>query len=268
LKLTTCLFLFFSCALSATDYRPWTKVDVQLYPRIDYTFQHYDKINSSSGSRHRSSNDHILGFGLYGNYIEYSLELEGSLARTRDLPCGLNHFKLTGKYQAANDIIGDSLSVTIGGSLIAASRDAVEDYGLFHHSKCEGELFASIGKEVSCYDQWISRWWIVGGIGFGERGSTWMFSQCSWEKNVSFYWQWRLFANLLWGFGGNSINFDRSFKGYGRIRHRSVDIGTGLYLPTLCRGDYSIEFIQRVWARNYPEGAQIVQMSYIYPFGL
>ena len=216
----------------------------------------------------RAGNDHILGVGIYACYSYYSLELEGRLARTRYLPCGLDHFKLTGKYQYANDIIDDFLSVTFGGSVIAASRDAVEEYGLFHHAKMEGEVFVSIGKERPCLSNWVSRWWSVLGIGVGEKGSPWVFSQIAWEKHVWYQWQWKVFADILFGLGNESIDFSRQFKGYGLIRHRSVDVGTGVYYPTFCRGDFSFEFKQRVWAYNFPSSASIFQISYIYPFGL
>ncbi len=261
-------FTIFIAQLQATDYKPWTKVDLELYPRIEYIYQHYDKIQSSEGSLHRTGNDHILGAGLYGCFSSYSLELEGAVARTNDLNCGLDFFKLTGKYQYLDDIVGDSLSVTFGASLIAASRDAVEQYGLFHHSKLEGELFLSVGKECSWESEWSSRWWLVGGIGEGGRGSPWTFAQIAWEKNVEFAWQWRLFADLLWGLGNRGINFNQHFHGYGPIKHRSVDVGTAACFSTFCYGDFFLELKQRVWAYNFPSSAQIIQLSYVYPFGL
>lgn len=266
-RLLTFFTLFFAQVV-ATDYQPWTKVDLELYPRIEYIYQHYNKIQSSLGSLYRTGNDHILGVGLYGCFSNYSLELEGAIARTRDLNCGLDQFKLTGKYQYLNDIVGDCISMTLGASLIAASRDAVEQYGLFHHAKLEGELFVSVGEERTCLNKWASRWWAVGGIGLGERGSPWTFAQIAWEKNVLFTWHWRLFADLLWGFGSRGIDFSRQFHGYGSIKHRSIDVGTGAYFSTLCQGDFFIEFKQRVWAHNYPSCAQIIELRYIYPFGL
>lgn len=267
MKLITAFLLLFS-TLSATDYKPWTKVDFELYPRVDYIYQHYDNVHGSNGSLNEAGNDHILGLGFYGCYSNYSVELEGRLAHTRHLPCGLDHFKLTGKYQYLNDIIGDCMSVTLGGSIIAASRDAVEEYGLFHHAKMEGEIFVSIGKERPCLSNWVSRWWTMLGIGVGEKGSPWVFSQLAWEKNVWYHWQWRVFTELLFGLGNESIDFDHQFKGYGLIRHRSVDVGTAIYYPTFCRGDFYFEFKQRVWAYNFPSCASIFQFSYIYPIGL
>lgn len=268
MKLLYAFLVFIASAATATDYQPWTKVDLELYPRADYIYQHYDKVHGSNGSLNQSGNDHVLGVGIYGCFAAYSLELEGRLARTRHLPCGLDHFKLTGKYQIFNDIIGDPLSLTVGGSFIAASRDAVEEYGLFHHAKIEGEVFVSFGKERSCLSNWVSHWWAMFGIGVGERGCPWLFSQIAWEKNVCYEWQWRVFTDLLFGLGNEAIDFSEQFEGYGLIRHRSVDVGTGIYYPIFCRGDLYLEFKQRVWAYNFPSCAQIFQIRYVYPFGL
>lgn len=268
MKLISVFLVLLTTVATATDYQPWTKVDLQLYPRVDYIYQHYNKVKGSNGSLNRSGNDHILGFGMYACYSFYSLEFEGRLAHTRDLPCGLDHFKLTGKYQLWNDIVGDPLSVAVGGSVIAASRDAVEEYGLFHHAKLEGEVFVSLGRECSDLSNWLSRWWAMAGIGVGDRGSPWIFSQIAWEKKIFYEWQWRVFADLLFGLGNKAIDFSRQFQGYGLIRHRSVDLGAGIYCSSFCRGDFYLEFKQRVWAYNFPSYAQIFQVCYIYPFGL
>lgn len=254
--------------LAATDYMPWTRVDLELYPSVDYTYQHYDCIQSTSKSRSRAGNDHLIGLGVYACYLSYSAELEAILAHTRDLPFGLDQFKLTAKYQMLDDIIGDCISATFGGSLIGATRDAVEDYGLFHHGKLEGELFLTIGQEQSYKQFWLTHWWAMGGVGVGEKGSPWLFSQIAWERNYYNRWEWRLFADILWGLGGNSLNLYKSFHGYGSIKHRSIDLGTRITKLTNYCGHYHFEFTQRVWARNYPEYSSIFQLRYIYPFGL
>src|SRR5690554_799617 len=106
----------------STEFMPWTEVDFLLYPRFDYLYQHYNKVNSSSDSKHRNAHDHFYTLGISGSYSPWSAEVEATTANTRHRHFGLDNFRLTGRYQWMNDIIGDFASVAFGASYIKATK--------------------------------------------------------------------------------------------------------------------------------------------------
>ncbi|MFQ5729509.1 MAG: hypothetical protein ACE5GN_04020 [Waddliaceae bacterium] len=261
--------LFISQAnLPGTEWMPWTEKDLELYPKVDYLYQHYNTIHSSSGSKHRTADDHFFSLGLSGSYTSWSAELETVFADTRHRSFGFDNFKLTGRYQWYNDIVGDPVSVTTGITLIKASKVALKDLSSFHHGRNEAEAYVSIGKENSCLDCWISRGWAVLGIGVADHGSPWLRSRLAWEKNFQRTTHLRLFLNALYGLGGNSLALTKAFGGYGSISHRSIDIGSCLSKVTDCWGAFRLQYSYRVYARNFPKCTSLLQISYLYPFGL
>lgn len=261
--------ILFQLSLHATELMPWTERDLELYPRFDYLVQHYDKIHSTSGSKRRTAYDHFFTLGLSGSYSAWSAEVETTLANTRHRSLGFDNLKLTGRYQWYNDILGDdTISITPGITLSKASKVALKDLSSFHHGRNSAEAHLSIGKEMPCLDTWSSRGWGVLGIGVGDHGSPWLRSHLAWEKHFVPSMRWRVFCHALYGLGGNSLSFENGFSGYGSISHRSVDVGTSLQKATDCWGTFHLEYSRRVYACNFPQSADLVKISYIYPFGL
>ncbi|NGX42519.1 MAG: hypothetical protein K940chlam7_00799 [Chlamydiae bacterium] len=254
-------------ALSGTELMPWTERDLELYPRLDYLFQHYNSVHTSSGSRHHSSDDHFGTVGLSASYGSWSAELEAIFANTRHRSFGFDNFKVTGRYQWFNDVVGDFVSITTGITLIKASSVALDDLSSFHHGRNEAELHVSVGKEISCLDYWASRGWGVIAVGVADHGSPWLRGQLAWEKNFQRTTHLRLFVNALYGLGGDSLSI-KSFDGYGSISHRSLDIGARISKTTDCWGIFRLEYAHRVYARYFPKCASLIQFSYLYPFGL
>lgn len=269
IALITASIAFLSALCSpvfSTELMPWTQTDLLLYPRFDYLYQHYNKVNSSSGSEHRNAHDHFYTIGVLGSYSPWIAEIEATAADTRQHNFGLDNFRVTGRYQWMSDIIGDCASVTVGATYIKASRIALRDISSFHHGRNEVELHISLGKEQTCYNTWASRWWTVGIFGLADHGSPWWRVIAAWEKNFNETLALRLFAIGLLGMGDNSLDLEDSFGGYGSIRHRSIDIGIRLTKITECRGNWSLEYAQRVYAYNFPQSANLLKICLIYPY--
>ncbi len=265
--MTLGLLIAGSLNLYATDYKPWTSErELELYPRFDYAFEHYSRINSADGSENDSGNDHFYTLGVSGSYTPYSVELEVQLANSNHRSFGFDHAQLTGRYHWLNDIVGDPVSLAFGASLSGVSSTAVREIGSFHHGEFEAEAFISFGKECTCLDTWTTRWWGVTGIGIANHGSPWVFSEFVWEKKLCDY-NLELFAELLVGLGDRALNIHH-FHGYGSVEHRSLDLGTRLHYHTHCYGIWIAELAQRVWGYNFPQNATIIQLSVVYPFGL
>lgn len=254
--------------LQSTELRPWTEVDLQLYPRFEYFYQHYHKINSSDGSKHRIGNDHFYTLGVYGSYDVWSVEAETTAATTHYRCFGFDNVRVTGRYRLWNDIVGDFASVMAGGTYIAAPQSAVDDIGSFHHGGNEGKLHLAIGKERTCGDTWASRTWGVLQYGFADEGKPWWEWTLAWEKNFNRTTYLEFFATGLYGLGREGIDLDCSFRGYGPIKHRSVDLGARVTRMTECYGIWYAEYAQRVYAYNFPQGANLFKICLIYPFSL
>lgn len=267
--ITSSLAIFLSFSLYATDYRPWSfERDFEIYPRLDYAFQHYSRVATASGSQHLSANTHFVTAAVGASYGVYSGEAEVVCLGTPDShpSFGFDYAKVTGRYHWRNDVIGDPLSLTFGISGAAVSFFGLHDLSAFHLGRFEGQLFLSLGKECVDKDTWSSRWWGVFALCLGDRGSPGIFSRWSWEKH-SFPYEWGIFAEFLGGLGNRSLHL-HSFSGYGSIRYRAVDLGIKVHKLTSCDAILEGEIKQRVWARHFPKGATVIQVSYIYPFGL
>jgi len=246
---------------------PWTERDLEIYPRGCYLYQTYNEIDTSSRTVRRHGDDHFFSAGLFGSFDVWSVDLEAIIAETRRQHFCLDSFRLTGRYLWYNDIVGDPFSLMTGITLIKATTSALHDISSFHHGKLEGESFISIGKERTCWDDWLSRWWGCLGIGVGDHGNPWIRGQLAWEKNFQRNRHVRFFLNTLVGLGKHTLSVD-SFDGYGPIRHRSVDIGIRFSKRTDFCGIFRLGYARRIYACNFPRGAHFLFFSYLFPFGL
>ena len=72
--------------------------------------------------------------------------------------------------------------------------------------------------------------------------------------------------NTLWGLGKKifAITFHDNlhFKGYGKINHKSVDLGIPLWLYDGMLGTLSLQYARRVYAYNFPKNANLVLLKY------
>ncbi len=251
----------------ATELMPWTETDLLLYPRFDYEFQHYDKIKSSHHSSRKHGNDSFYTLGISGSYSVWSAEAEIAMATTEKRKFGFDCFRLTGRYQLMDDILDDPVSLWAGATYLASTKSAVDDISAFHHGKNGVEFHLSVGREKTCYDTWSSRWWTAGIYGIADQGCPWWKAIAAWEKRWSEALTFRFYAEGLLGMGNCSLHVE-SFHGYGGVKHRSVDLGILAAKVTECGPIWHIEYRQRVFAYNFPVGANIFKISFIYPFSL
>lgn len=257
----------FAGPLLGTDLIPWTRVDLELYPKAEYQFEHYDRVDSSSHSEHHHDNANFVTLGIGTSYSVWSGEIETTVANTRRTSFFLDNVSVTGRYQLLDDILGDPVSLIAGITLTRATDVALHDISCFHHGQNELEAHIAIGKERPCRATWTSRGWGAFVYGIGDHGSPWMRAICAWEKNFGETLHARVFVKGCYGFGGNSLN-PHHFRGYGPIRHRSVDLGARLLKISDCYGQFELEYAYRVYAVNFPKSASFLTLAYLYPFGL
>lgn len=274
--------LALSGAASATEYSPWFGPVLEIEGRATAYVVTYPSIEASERSpyqnfpvdRHdiREVSSSTNGFLDLSASIapteDISAELELVLADTQHRNFGVDSILLTGRYRLWNDIVGDPLSLSIGIQAIDVFKPAWHDLSVFHHGGIACEAHVAAGKEFECMQFWTTRIWGVGAIGIGDVGSPWVKGDLVWDHNWWDLHEVRLFAHTLWGLGGDRLNLTQPFKGYGSIRHQSVDIGARYSYFMECGLWVKFEYAYRVFARNCPEKASIVTLGIQYNFGL
>ncbi|MBA3958618.1 MAG: hypothetical protein H0X51_09550 [Parachlamydiaceae bacterium] len=259
--------------LSATELAPWLGQDLMIESRATYLFQSYRKIQTPNGSIFRHANDNFFTLGasfVRSNYSSnYSAEIEGTIADTHRQHFACDNLRLTLRYRMLNDIVDDCFTLTPGITITKAFKHSVRDPSSFHHGEIEAELHVAVGREASLGPYWRSRWWAVAGVGQGDHGEPWLRGDWNWERN---WWneqqQLHLFLHTLCGLGNKNLSPHKHFKGYGSVRHRSIDIGARYSYLFECDAILSLEYARRVYAHNFPMQANLVQLQLFFPFGL
>lgn len=267
LKKLLLTLLFFSF-LEGTEYAPWFPRNLELQPRATYMYQEYSKVNVGKGPSHRSSHDNFLNLSLSGAYKTLALEIEASAGSTHHRCFTLSDVALTGRYQLLDDVLGDPVSLTVGLNLSQVFKLALHDISNFYHGGIELEGHLAIGKEWSAEQFWISRGWAVLGFGVADHGSPWVRANVVCEKNCWDLERVRLFAESLFGLGHNTLTLKPHFRGYGPIRHQSIDLGLVYTHFFECGLSLDLGYSYRLYARNCPQYVNRLFVSLLYPFGL
>lgn len=263
------ILLLLPTLVIATDFKPWFSRDFELQPRITARYQSYPFISTPYGKKGCSADDYFFDFSIGGAALGYSVEIETIVADTPRQAPACDQVRLTARRLVLDDVGGeDPFSMAAGFTVIQAFRSSLHDISSFHHGQIEGEMHVAIGKETAWRNLWMTRWWGVLGVGIADRGSPWVRANLVWDKNMCNQSFVRLFMNTLWGLGGNNIRHTRHFSGYGGIGHQSIDLGARYTYLFESAAELSIEYAKRVHARNFPGRANLVQISFLYPFGI
>lgn len=264
--------LSMSCALSLTceaiDWQPWYGRYLELTPTLSYTLQSYHKVQTKCGHLERRSNDSFYTASIGSSFDAWAIDFETTLANTRHHSFYFDDALLAGRYKWLDDIQGDPVTLTLGASFLIASHVGLTDISNFFHGLYNGEVNIAIGKEMTCFDTWSSRWWALAGIGLAEKGSPWLRFDGVYEWALADLTTLQIFTRTLWGLGGNRLCLCHPFEGYGSIHHQSVDLGleaAHTFDNDLILG---VSYAYRVWARNCPEQVSISSIWLEYPFGL
>lgn len=257
--------------LDASFREPWAGELLELNWLNQFSWQRFQSVDSDGKTIRYRSNDLFLNSSfvvalpdLTSFAADYSIEIGLMQASTRKQHGGIDHYSLTGSYHLLDDVQGDFLSLKVGLSYFRACGQSLYDISAFHHGREEGELFFSFGLDDTCR---LSRWWVAGALGFADRGSPWSrlnidYAYTLLEKHV-----FALKCSCLYGFGQGRLKV-KQFKGYGSIAHRSVDLGLNYSLLLDHFGRVGLSYTYRLYAKNFPQRAQVIQVEWTYTFGL
>jgi hypothetical protein len=189
-------------------------------------------------------------------------------ADTSAVPFNFRTIALQGRYLWMDDIVGDPISLTTGGSVRVTATSSLKDVSCPSHGNVDFEANFSLGKEWDASDQWRFRTWFFGALGHANRGSPWVRATAAIETNVKDIHKWAVFVDGINGYGRRThIDVDHFF-GYARIREKAIDLrfrygcGTGVW------GTIRLEYIRRVLSKSAPERTNTFVLSYLLPFSL
>lgn len=255
-------------SLHGTERAPWFSRNLELQPKMAYTYQTYNSFNTNHRPKSHGSDNSFLNVSLSGAYAQYSMEIEVNAAATRHRMFTCSDITLTGRYQLLDDVVADPVSLTVGLSLAQVFKLALHDLSCFYHGGFQGEIDVAVGKELSCDQSWQSRWWGILGFGVADHGSPWVRGDLNWEKNWEEVHRVRLGLESLWGLGHRGLQIQKHFRGYGPVRHQSIDALASYTYATDCYGIWTVGCGGRLYALNCPRGAVCCSISLLYPFGL
>lgn len=259
---------FFAFGLSATELKPWTGRQYSLDVNGSLMFQQFCKLDAKCGAIKRSEFDAFYHFSVLGTPSQdatVEIELLASSTRYRDL--GVNALRATGRYFWLNDAVADPVSLATGITISKIFNASRHNVALFDHGGLACEAHVAIGMENSCEEFWTTRTWGVLGVGIADVGSPWLRANLVWERNWWEIHQLRVFADSIWGFGGDRLSL-HPFHGYGSVNYQAIDAGVryGFRLPNDAL--LSVSYAYRVFGRNCPLHVNFLKFEFCYPFGL
>lgn len=263
------LFLFIPLICAATDLKPWFGNDYEVEIRATLLYQNYHAIAIAQRSFRRNANDKFVTLSGAYPFKRYCGEFEATAAFTGHQNHRWDCFRVTGRYLWMDELDGNAFNLATGITLTEPYSRALHDVSSFHHGHIEGEAHFSIGKKFgypTCIKDYLFRFWHVFGIGVAEEGSPWLRGNWDFEYNYGGLHHFRGFVNTLWGIGGRDLRI-RCFKGYGNVKHKSVDVGIRYGYVMGCWGTLSLQFARRVYAYNFPKDANLFLCEYYFPFG-
>ncbi len=256
--------------MRGTESSPWLGNFYEFEVRSCARYLGFSQL-STGGHRLRSysSNSCFLQLSLCNALPDpvCSLEIEAVQATTPKQHGELDQLKLSLRNGWLDDIAGDNLSMATGLSYTQAFRRSLDDLSSFHHGLYNAELFVSLGKEFCQGIDWGQRLWGTAAFGVAEIGSPWLSLKIDYDKR---FWESSavtLFAKGLIGLGSHKLR-PEAFHGYGKVAHRSLDLGCKYTYEIPYYGSASIEYAFRPYARNFPIYSHQVLLSVFYRFGL
>ncbi len=249
-------------------FSPWFGEPFEIETSAAVILEIYDSFATKHCPQHQKTCDAFFELDVTTAIFDgWFLEVQGIAAQTGHKDFNLDAIFMTGGAKWLNDIVGDPVSLATGITVSQVFKTGLDNIAAFYHGGIEGEFDLVVGKEYSSMEFWDLRLWSVFGVGGADIGYPWL----RWNAALNYNW-WDInevvfTINTLWGLGHKSL-YPGHFRGYGSIRHQSVDIGVGFVHRFESDVSVSASYSYRVFALNCPKNANFVGVEFSYPFGL
>lgn len=267
----TKVFLFCSAfsSLAALQTSPWIGDTYEFYLRSDVIYSQYRKIDQAVEQPTYLYRNYLTREGIsFALSSSLEVEMEVELARTPHQLYGFRSVALAGKYLLLDDVAGEPLSIAIGANVrnvgVRANKDVSSPYASFWNF--EGAAF--LGKEFTKTDVWRTRGYLMATLGIAHQASFWNRFELAFEGKLGKSNVGKVFCLSYLGYGlEKSVDIDH-FNGWGKIAHRSIDIGVQYRYLFQFWGELGLSYAYRALAISYPRGEQTIALSYTLPFSL
>lgn len=261
------LLLFCPCFLLGFELQPWYPTVGEFNLRSAYSYRYYPSVSQAAPSYH--SHDHRIDFNLGVQFWpNWEVQLETDFLHSKKLNWGTEAAGLQLRYLFLDDVAGDPISLSVGLQSIYAPTRSLSDVSVPYHGQANFELGAAIGKEIDKTYNWLFRFWGYLGVGQANRGAPWTRPLLVAEMKFHQKHVLKAFAESYLGFGHrHRVRVDH-FHGYGKIAHRSIDLGLNYTYLFRIWGALSLEGAYRVYAHSFPKHVATARIQYCLPFSL
>jgi len=265
------LVFFITLLLTSSSFSleksPWFGDVYEFHFLSKYTYSRYSQVDGAILQLSSASNDNLLHLGLsFAPSLQWSIDSDLEFVATPREDFGFSSVAFQARYLFKDDIIGDPLSLSLGGNFRVVSTESLKDVSILYHSDIDLEFNLAIGKEFSKLDYWRFRFWLYGSVGIANRGSPWVRGEFSLEGNLQERRKWAVFLETMHGYGRSEEINIANFRGYGILRERNIDIGFRYGYRLNVWGTISLEYKRRILAKLCPENVNFFSISYLVPF--
>lgn len=270
MKLFACLTLLgVSCSLQALHKEPWFGPMLEFELDSSYANYRFRSVQNGAPNLQGLLVDQDLCWNLsFVPWSTISFDMEFDVAHTSQINWSYRSAAGQLRYQVLDDIVGDPVSLVVGFAFRNVSKRLLRSVSTIYHGMANFEGNITVGKEWAKGLDWQWRSFISQAFGSANTGSIYSYTRFALERNL---WNVHFFSFLAdgyFGFGSRRFVPTDDFHGWGLYRHKSVQLAVKYRVNFSVYGSLSLEYMRTVYARTYPENANLFVVSYDLPFSL
>lgn len=251
------------------EQQPWFGDVYEFHLLESYAYGRFTKVAGSRPPYHGLFQTNLFYTGLdFSPSPEWAIDADFQLAETTKQSFDFRTAALQVRYLWLDDIIGDRVSLTTGFSSRLTPTYALHDVSCPSHANFDAEVSGALGKEWEATDYWLFRLSAFGAIGHGNRGSPWVRATLAIETNIEDQHTFAIYANGINSYGGHTHLNVNHFKGYAKMRNKSIDFGLRYGYRLGVWGTLRFEYTRRLLAKSCPAQVNTWVIGYLLPFSL
>ncbi|MCH1430553.1 MAG: hypothetical protein L7U87_07340 [Chlamydiales bacterium] len=267
--LLAALFLSGLNSLSALQTAPWFGNDKEFELRLGQRYQQAKKLPLKYKDNDDKREHFVSKVSLAISPIStWSSEIEVNLAEVKDRDSfSLSNTKLSARRLLYNDLVGDPASLTVGFSCCFPKMKNLTDAFDVPYSDVNGELHASIGREIAHRSSYSSRFYALLAYGVKSRGPSWGRLKLNYEKNFRDKHRLEVFTHACSSLGrGDRLASYSSDRQFAQGHFHFIDAGVVLHNVVDFVGEWSLSFKRRIHAKYLPSQSYEVSLALMIPF--
>ena len=263
----TALLLPLLCG--ALEMQPWFGDVYEFHFLGNYSYSRFNKVQNGTPQLTSPFNANVAYLGLdFSPSPEWSVDADLQFADTTQQSFNFRTAALQARYLWLDDIIGDKISLTTGGSVRLTNSRSLKDVSCPSYANADFELNFALGREFDATDDWRFRLWAFGAVGQANRGSPWVRAVAAVETNYDDSHKFAFYAYGTNSYGRHTHVDINHFNGYAKIREKSIDLCFRYGYRIGVWGTLRFEYQRRVLAKSYPQNVNTFIIGYLLPFSL